>query len=369
MSARARFGSCKIIGRSRRVDEACVRVGAQRTWLYRAVDRLGRTLDYFPEEFQMKKWPSLLTFGLLISGAALAESSAPPEPAAHHELIGSAGNQVEIYWAAPPGIKGKLPVVVYIHGVQGEDRPGARNFVEGGLLKISAAKGYLSVGMSMPGYGQSTGKADFCGAGTQAALRSVLSRVRTWASVDRNRIVVSGLSCGAVAAAMVAGKEPLAGMVLISGVYDFADMYQKWHTPAWPLEPAVMKYIDDSVAADGTPEKASLRRSALANASRFRSPVLLVAQRKDRIVDPEQSIRLDKALKQSGKRSTLILNSEGGHVVSYEEWAGYVNDFARGIFRPTSLTVAAGPVAVSRSGTMARCCRSMCSSGNRPCAG
>lgn len=284
----------------------------------------------------MKKRLYLLALGLLASGATLAESPSPLELAEHHELIRSAGNQVEIYWAAPSGARGKLPVVVFLHGVQGEGRPGAMNFVEGGLLKISAAKGYLSVGMSMPGYGQSTGKADFCGAGTQAALRSVLRRLRTWASVDRKRMVVSGMSCGAVAAAMVADKEPLAGMVLISGVYDFADMYRKWHTPAWPLEPETMKYIDDSAAADGTPENASARRSALANASRFRSPVLLLAQGKDRIVDQEQSIRLDKALKQNGKESTLILNPEGGHLISYEDWADYVNDFARRIFSRSS---------------------------------
>ena len=279
----------------------------------------------------MTKWPYLLALGLLVSGSALAESPATSRLAEHHELIGSAGHRVEIYWTVPSERRGKLPVVVYIHGVQGEGRPGAKNFVEGGLLELSATQGYLSVGMSMPGYGQSTGKADFCGAGTQAALRSVLSRLRTWANVDRKRIVVSGVSCGAVVAAMVADKEPLAGMVLISGVYDFADMYRKWHTPAWPLEPATMKYIDDSAAADGTPENASARRSALANASRFRSPVLLVAQGQDRIVDQDQSIRLDKALKQNGKESTLILNPEGKHLVSYEAWAGYVNDFARRI--------------------------------------
>ena len=279
----------------------------------------------------MKKWLCLAALGLLLPNATLAEISVPAKLAEHHALIGSAGKHVEIYWAVPPRARGKLPVVVYVHGVQGEGRPGAKNFVEGGLLRMSAAKGYLSVGMSMPGYGQSTGKADFCGAGTQAALRSVLSRVRTWTSVDRKRIVVSGLSCGAVAAAMVADKEPLAGMVLVSGVYDFADMYQKWHSPAWPLDPATMKYIDDSVAADGTHENASARRSALANASRFRSPVLLLAQGKDRIVDQEQSIRLDEALKQNGKESTLILNPEGGHLISYEEWADYVDDFARGI--------------------------------------
>lgn len=280
----------------------------------------------------MKKSLYLLTSSVLMCIATLAAARAPSEPAAQHELISSANHEVEIYWAVPPKAKGKLPAVVYIHGVQGESRPGAKNFVEGGLLKMSAAQGFLSVGMSMPGYGQSTGKADFCGARTQAALRSVLSHVRTWGSVDPKRIIVSGLSCGAVAAAMVGDKEPLAGMVLISGVYDFAEMYQKWHSPAWPLDPATMKYIDDSAAEDGTPENASARRSALANASQFRSPVLLVAGGKDRIVDQDQSIRLDKALKQNGKQSTLILIPEGGHVVSYEDWAAYVNDFAREVF-------------------------------------
>ena len=280
----------------------------------------------------MKKWLYLLTLGLLACSASLAESPVPPAVATHHEIIGSAGNEVEIYWVAPSGVQGKVPAVIYIHGVQGEDRPGARNFVEGGLLKLSADKGYLSVGMSMPGYGQSAGKADFCGAGTQAALRQVLSRVRTWASADRKRIFVSGLSCGAVAAAMVADKESLAGMVLVSGVYDFADMYQKWHTKAWPLDPATLKYIEESAAADGTPENASSRRSALANASRFRSPMLLLAQGKDRVVDQEQSIRLDKELKRNGKLSTLVLSPEGEHLISYEDWAGYVDDFARSIF-------------------------------------
>ena len=85
-----------------------------------------------------------------------------------------------------------------------------------------------------------------------------------------------------VAAAMIADKEPLAGMVLITGVYDFAEMDQKWHTPDWPLDPATMKYIDDSAAADGRPENASARRSALPNVRTVKSPMLLVAGGKDR---------------------------------------------------------------------------------------
>ena len=50
----------------------------------------------------MKSWLYLLTLGLLLSSATLAESLVPSKLAEHHALIGSAGNHVEIYWAVPP---------------------------------------------------------------------------------------------------------------------------------------------------------------------------------------------------------------------------------------------------------------------------
>ena len=124
---------------------------------------------------------------------------------------------------------------------------------------------------------------------------------------------------------MVADKEPLAGMVLISGVYDFAEMDQKWHTPEWPLDPATMKYIDDSAAADGTAENASARRSALPNASQFKSPMLLVAGGK---IESRQGAEHPARQGAETEREAvdLILNPAGEHLILYEAWAGYVND-------------------------------------------
>lgn len=55
----------------------------------------------------MKSWLYLLTLGLLLSSATLAESPVPSKLAEHHALIGSAGNHVEIYWAVPPPGTGK----------------------------------------------------------------------------------------------------------------------------------------------------------------------------------------------------------------------------------------------------------------------
>ena len=81
----------------------------------------------------MKASPWVLALGIFASSVASADPSGPGELAVHHAVIGMSRGQVEIYWIVPAPSQRKLPVVVYLHGVQGEDRPGAKNFVEGGL--------------------------------------------------------------------------------------------------------------------------------------------------------------------------------------------------------------------------------------------
>jgi dipeptidyl aminopeptidase/acylaminoacyl peptidase len=273
-------------------------------------------------------------FKLAISLMCLAPSTlASQEPVvSHHELIkrmDSPLKQVEIYWTSPVDTNKRLPAIIYIHGVQGGDRPGAINMANGGLLNLTTDLGYFAVAMSMPGYGQSSGKADFCGRESQAALRSVLQYLRTRPDIDSKKMAVSGLSCGAIVAAMVADREPIAAMILVSGVYDFEDMYEKWQTPAWKLEPEVIAYVQKSVEADGGLEKAAKYRSALLNAPHFKMPVLLVAGAKDRIVDTKQSSRLAEATHANGHSNQLVLNPDGEHMISYESWALYSADFLR----------------------------------------
>jgi len=277
----------------------------------------------------MKKWIPvvlLVAIGLTIIAFSVASSKG----SAHHELVerlDSKASKVELFWDAPQKTDKKLPVIVYIHGVQDEGRPGAINLVKGGILSSSAKLGYFAAAMSMPGYGQSSGEGDFCGPESQTALQSTLAYLRTRSDVDSNNIAVSGLSCGAVVAAMIADKEPLAGMILISGVYDFGDMYAKWRTPEWQLQRETMNYIEKCVTADGGPETAARNRSALPNADRFKMPLLLIAGGKDRIVDSAQSSALAKAIQSNGHPNRLILNPEGGHMIPYEEWVKYSTEF------------------------------------------
>ena len=253
---------------------------------------------------------------------------------AHQELIeniGATNEKVELYWTAPSNVDANkvYPAIIYVHGVQDDSHPGAINMVNGGLLQMTSDLGYFAVATSMPGYGHSSGKRDFCGRDSQIALQSVVRYLRKRPDVDPKNIAVSGISCGAITSAMIADKEPLAAMILVSGVYEFKDMYLKWHTPEWKLQPSVIKYIDESVAQDGGIDTASKYRSALRNIQTFKSPVLVVAGAKDPIVDHNQSAIFAKAIDNDGYANQYVLNAAGGHMISYEDWSKYATDFLK----------------------------------------
>jgi dipeptidyl aminopeptidase/acylaminoacyl peptidase len=280
----------------------------------------------------MQKWRFVFAIvaAVMIGVAVRAFSTASPRASAHHELIerlDSKTRKVELFWDAPQKSDKKLPAIVYVHGVQDEGRPGAINLVNGDVLSSTAELGYFAAAMSMPGYGQSSGEGDFCGRESQMALRSTVAYLRNRLDIDSNKIAVSGFSCGAGVAAMIADKEPLAAMILISGVYDFEDMYGKWRTPEWPLQREVMSYLEKSVTTDDGPKTAAKYRSALPNADRFKMPLLLIAGGKDRIVDSAQSMALAKAIEANGHANRLIFNPEGGHAIPYGEWVKHSTEF------------------------------------------
>jgi len=292
------------------------------------VTPLSKNINYQPA---MKPW--ILATAIALS-FPLWLAASENNFTAHQELIdkiGAVNEKVELYWAAPSNAQPskKYPAIIYVHGVQDESHPGAINMVNGGLLQMTSELGYFAVATSMPGYGHSSGKRDFCGRDSQVALQSVVQYLRTRPDVDVKNIAVSGISCGATTSAMIADKESLAAMILISGVYEFKDMYLKWHTPEWKLEPGVIRYIDESVAQDGGIDAAAKYRSALINTKDFKSPILVIAGRKDPIVDHNQSATFAKAIEGDGYSNEFVLNAGGGHMISYEDWSKYATDFLK----------------------------------------
>src|SRR5262249_24918874 len=128
--------------------------------------------------------------------------------------------RVEYFLKQPAG-SGPWPAVIFLHGHHEGARPGGRDFVKWGVLDRFAGRGYLAGGVSQPGYGNSTGPADFCGTFTQHAVSGVIAKLRADGYVSPGRIVIEGISRGALVAGLIAASDAsVAGIVLISGLYD-----------------------------------------------------------------------------------------------------------------------------------------------------
>ena len=100
--------------------------------------------------------------------------------------------------------------------------------VQWGVLDKFAARGYLAVSVSLPGFGNSDGPRDFAGPNTQHAVSAVIAKLKQDGLAKGDKILIQGISLGAVTAALIATQDPtIAGMVLISGLYDFTEFLKQ----------------------------------------------------------------------------------------------------------------------------------------------
>jgi pimeloyl-ACP methyl ester carboxylesterase len=98
-------------------------------------------------------------------------------------IVSSDGRAVEVFLCrpheAPPG-----PGVVIVHGHQLGERSGGRATAESSVFQQWHQRGFLVAAVSQPGYGRSTGPADYAGPGSHPApqrCRPAASRSRSHA--------------------------------------------------------------------------------------------------------------------------------------------------------------------------------------------
>ncbi len=137
------------------------------------------------------------------------------------------------YFLSQPSGNGPWPTVVFLHGHQETPRRGAQDFVTWGVLDRWAERGYLALAVSQPGYGRSTGPPDFCGPLTQRAVFAVIAKLIAAGHIAKGKVVIEGISRGALVAGLVAAADPsIAGIVLISGLFDLPQFVAQAKTPA-----------------------------------------------------------------------------------------------------------------------------------------
>jgi pimeloyl-ACP methyl ester carboxylesterase len=113
---------------------------------------------------------ALSALGCSRRSSARAESLSIPHP-------DDSSRRVEYFFEKPAG-GGSWPSVIFVHGHQEWPRSGGKDFVKWGVLDRFAKRGYLAVAISQPGYGSSSGPADFCGPFTQHAVSGVIAKLR-----------------------------------------------------------------------------------------------------------------------------------------------------------------------------------------------
>jgi dipeptidyl aminopeptidase/acylaminoacyl peptidase len=227
------------------------------------------------------------------------------------------------YFIETPTTPAPWPTVVFLHGHQPTFvTPGGMAFSSWGVLNEYAHKGYLAVAISLPGYGGSTGPSDFAGPFTQHAVKAVIDRLEKDGQINRGRIVIEGISLGAVTGALVAIDDPnIAGLVLVSGLYDL---------PAFLNEPRTSAAADVRSAAfaqTGGSHVALTQRSALFRASEIKASTLILNGAQDDRTDSNQARRLGEMIIAAGGRAEVRIYPEFGHEIPFRSREPMVSTF------------------------------------------
>jgi dipeptidyl aminopeptidase/acylaminoacyl peptidase len=224
---------------------------------------------------------------------------------------------VELFMAKPEASR-SWPVILFVHGHQSPPRPGARVFIhrdrrpqlatiDEGRLETMRERGYLAAAVSLPGYGRTTGPADFWGPRSQTALRAALDYLLQVPGADSSKVAVYGVSGGAATASMEATTDPrIKALILVAGIYDVGESYPTG-------DPGLDVFIEREAGL--TPE-AFAQRAALRYADKIEAATLVLHGSEDHrggVVD--QARLLAERLQANGRVVHLRVYDQTPHSI------------------------------------------------------
>jgi len=188
-----------------------------------------------------------------------------------------------------------------------------------------ANAGYSVMLVSLPGYGQSTGPADFGGPASVRAGARAFDALRRAPQADSNPVAIWAFSRGATAAALLATqRRDLTAIVLQSGIYDPASAYRATRSDS------IRRALDTQAKSDG----GWSRRSALRAADRWRAPVLFIHGDRDSEAVADQAMDLAGRLRAKGNDVKTELMPGAGHALPLTDTYPLVTNFLKPILKP-----------------------------------
>lgn len=231
---------------------------------------------------------------------------------------------VEYFIQHPKG-DGPWPTIIFLHGHQNFPKNvGGRAFADWGVLQRFASEGYLTVSVSLPGYGNSTGPRDFAGSYSQNAVMAVMDHLKKEKRSIPDRIMLHGTSLGAVTAALIGARdEDLAGLVLISGLYDLPSFFEQNNsTAAHDVKTAAF-------VQTGGGQDALRSRSALLVADQIKAVTLILNGALDERTDAAQARNLAAAITAAGGNATARIFPDAGHEIPLVDRDAIIAAFIR----------------------------------------
>src|SRR5262249_24480990 len=147
-------------------------------------------------------------------------------------------------------------------------------------------------------------------------------RLKSEGNVSGNRVLIEGISRGALVAGLVASHDPsIRGIVLISGLYDLPN-YERAARSQISLS-----IVDSMKSETGGGEDALKARSLLYFAQSLKAQTLILNGAKDDRTDPEQARRLAEAINGSGGQARAIIYPQYGHSIPVDARSKDVEPF------------------------------------------
>lgn len=228
---------------------------------------------------------AMLPFGLLVEGSEVIPNQ-----------------NMELWLKKPEGESTRT--IVFLHGA----KPEGLKSISPGCFRHWLEKGYSVAAVSMPGFGKTSGRQDFCGPNTMQFLHLAVDCIKE--QLNTSRLAIIGFGQGGLAGILLSTqRSDINGIICSNGVYD--------------LFRHKAKLTDKDFLMDVEDDEALRMRSPLYHISKMSAPLFLLHRENNPCISHLEAADFCNAMHDAGKDCHLVIREKtvDSHEqrISYEE--------------------------------------------------